>query len=48
MLGDFLQYGLIVQAIALTHFVRRRPDGFWIFVTLSRIRGVYPGLKSVI
>ena len=34
MLGDFLQYGLILQAIALTHFVRRRPDTFWIWVIL--------------
>ena len=32
MLGNFLQYGLILQALALTHFVRRRPEGFWIFV----------------
>lgn len=34
MFGDFLQYGLILQAIALTHFVRRRPDTFWIWVIL--------------
>jgi len=34
MLGDFLQYGLVLQAIALTHFVRRRPDSFWIWVIL--------------
>lgn len=34
MLGNFLQYGLILQAIALTHFVRRRPDTFWIWVIL--------------
>jgi hypothetical protein len=34
MLGNFLQYGLILQAIALTHFVRRRPDSFWIWVIL--------------
>jgi len=34
MLGNFLQYGLILQAIALTHFVRRRPDGFWVFVII--------------
>jgi hypothetical protein len=32
MFGNFLQYGLILQALALTHFVRRRPEGFWIFV----------------
>jgi hypothetical protein len=34
MLGNFLQYGLILQALALTHFVRRRPEGFWIFVII--------------
>ena len=34
MLGDFFQYGLILQAIALTHFVRRRPESFWIWVIL--------------
>jgi hypothetical protein len=34
MLGDFFQYGLILQAIAVTHFVRRRPDTFWIWVIL--------------
>jgi len=34
MLGNFFQYGLILQAIALTHFVRRRPDTFWIWVIL--------------
>jgi hypothetical protein len=34
MLGNFLQYGLILQAIALTHFARRRPDGFWVFVII--------------
>ena len=34
MLGNFFQYGLILQAIALTHFVRRRPDSFWIWIIL--------------
>jgi hypothetical protein len=27
-------YGMILQAIALVHFVRRRPDGFWIWIIL--------------
>ena len=30
----FYPYGIILQAIALIHFVRRRPDNFWIFVIL--------------
>jgi hypothetical protein len=28
------RWGLILQAIALIHFVRRRPDNFWVFVIL--------------
>ena len=34
MLGLFYPYGIILQAIALTHFARRRPDTFWIWVIL--------------
>jgi hypothetical protein len=34
MLGIFYPYGIVLQAIALTHFVRRRPDGFWIWVII--------------
>jgi hypothetical protein len=35
MFGFFLYpYGLILQAIALLHFVRRRPDAFWLWVIL--------------
>jgi hypothetical protein len=34
MLGLFYPYGIVLQAIALTHFVRRRPDGFWIWVII--------------
>lgn len=30
--GDFFQYGLVLQAIALIHFARRRPESFWLFV----------------
>jgi hypothetical protein len=34
-LGDlFYPYGFILQALALIHFFRRRPDGFWFFVIL--------------
>jgi hypothetical protein len=34
MLALFFPYGIILQAIALLHFVRRRPDTFWLFVIL--------------
>jgi hypothetical protein len=34
-LGHFyLSWGLLVQAIALLHFLRRRPEGYWFFVIL--------------
>ena len=34
-LGDlFYPYGFVLQALALIHFFRRRPDGFWFFVIL--------------
>src|SRR5258708_22317510 len=31
-LGHFFGYGVILQIIAIVHFIRRRPDGFWIWV----------------
>jgi hypothetical protein len=34
MLGIFYPYGIVLQAIAILHFVRRRPDTFWLFVIL--------------
>jgi hypothetical protein len=34
MLGSFLGYGLILQAVAIAHFVRRRPDTFWLWIIL--------------
>ena len=34
MLALFFQYGIILQVIAIAHFVRRRPDTFWIWVIL--------------
>lgn len=34
-LGHFyLSWGLLVQAVALLHFLRRRPEGYWLFVIL--------------
>jgi hypothetical protein len=32
MLGLFYPYGLILQAIAIVHFVRRRPDTYWLWI----------------
>src|SRR5437773_7969075 len=34
MFGIFYPYGLILQALAIVHFVRRRPDTYWIWVIL--------------
>src|SRR5436190_7029398 len=32
--GSFLGYGFILQAIAILHFVRRRPDTYWLWIIL--------------
>jgi hypothetical protein len=32
MLGHFFGYGAIVQVIALVHFFKRRPDGYWLWI----------------
>lgn len=34
MLGIFYPYGLILQAVAILHFVRRRPEGFWLWIII--------------
>jgi hypothetical protein len=34
MLGLFYPYGFILQAIAILHFVRRRPDAFWLWIII--------------
>jgi hypothetical protein len=34
MFGLFYPYGVILQALAIVHFVRRRPDTFWLWVIL--------------
>jgi hypothetical protein len=34
MLGQFFSYGAILQVLALLHFFRRRPDGFWFWVII--------------
>jgi len=32
--GLFYPYGIILQALAILHFVRRRPDTYWIWIIL--------------
>jgi hypothetical protein len=34
MLFLYYPYGIILQAIAIAHFVRRRPDTFWLWIIL--------------
>jgi len=29
-----LRYGFILQIIAIVHFIRRRPDGFWLWIII--------------
>jgi len=31
-IGFLYPWGLILQALAIVHFIRRRPEGFWLFV----------------
>jgi hypothetical protein len=34
MLGLFYPYGIFLQAFAILHFVRRRPDTYWLWIIL--------------
>ena len=34
MFGLFYPYGVILQALAIVHFMRRRPDGYWLWIIL--------------
>ena len=34
MFGFFYPYGVVLQAVALLHFARRRPDTYWLFIIL--------------
>ncbi len=34
MLGLFYPYGIFLQALAIVHFVRRRPDNYWLWIIL--------------
>lgn len=31
---QFFQWGLVLQAVAIVHFIRRRPDTFWLYVII--------------
>src|SRR5215471_14857064 len=33
-IGLFYPWGMILQLVAVVHFVRRRPDGYWLWVIL--------------
>src|SRR6202140_5523884 len=30
----FFPWGIILQAVAIVHFIRRRPDSYWLFIIL--------------
>jgi hypothetical protein len=34
MFGLIYPYGMVLQALAIIHFVRRRPDTYWLFIIL--------------
>lgn len=34
MLGLFYPWGIVLQAVAILHFVRRRPHAFWLWIIL--------------
>ena len=34
MIGFIYRWGLILQAVAIVHFVQRRPDTFWLWIIL--------------
>jgi hypothetical protein len=40
-------WGLILQAVALVHFIKRRPDGVWLWIHLGEFAGAVPDLESV-
>jgi hypothetical protein len=39
-LFGFFRFGLIFQAIAIVHFIRRRPDNYWLWIILFGPSGV--------
>jgi hypothetical protein len=34
MIGLFFPYGILLQAIAIAHFARRRPDTYWLWIII--------------
>src|ERR1700693_2089898 len=30
----FFPWGIILQAVAIVHFIRRRPDGYWLWIII--------------
>jgi hypothetical protein len=34
LIGLVYQYGIVLQAISIIHFIRRRPDTFWLWVII--------------
>src|SRR5215470_2372523 len=34
LIGLFYPWGLILQALAIVHFIRRRPDTYWLYVII--------------
>src|SRR2546425_12093758 len=34
LIGLFYPWGLLLQAVAILHFVRRRPDTYWLWIIL--------------
>jgi hypothetical protein len=43
MFGLIYPYGIILQALALLHFFRRRPDGYWLWIII-----VFGGVGALI
>jgi len=39
----FFPWGLILQAVAIVHFIRRRPDGYWLWIII-----LFGGLGALI
>ena len=33
-IGLIYQYGIVLQAISIIHFIRRRPDNFWLWIII--------------
>ena len=34
LIHHFYSYGIILQAVAIVHFIRRRPETYWLFIIL--------------